>query len=209
MSEVSVRYSPTYVVSLSNNYTGEPVKSYIITYDEEAKENKALPLEYNTNLKHYNLTTKVDDMDVYQGLGPKYPSLYLENTEAEGLIVGLQSYENSMMCHYWVPVPKGMWYIYNGEVKRVPANGLYDLLTGEFVRGYEYGDDLNDYGIEWPPKDSSHRTIHENVNGQNVIFKRNQKPDLNKGFDYFDDWSYNTTDIDYLVKLIEDVDTHQ
>jgi hypothetical protein len=55
------------------------------------------------------------------------------------------------MYHYWVPVPKGLWYIYNGETLRIPANGLYDLLTGNFARGYEYGDDLNDYGIKWPP----------------------------------------------------------
>jgi hypothetical protein len=55
------------------------------------------------------------------------------------------------MYHYWVPVPKGLWYIYNGETLRIPANGLYDLLTGNFARGYEYGDDLNNYGVKWPP----------------------------------------------------------
>ena len=201
MSEITARTSPTFVISLSNDYTGEPAKHYAIAYDEEGAETKAYKLDYNTNLKQYNYTEKVNAIDEWTGGSYKYQSTYLEDAEARGLIIGLQSYENSMMCHYWVPVPKGMWYIYNGEVKRVPANGLYDLLTGEFVRGYEYGDDLNDYNIDWPPSNASSRTIYENVNGQNLIFKRNQKPDLDKGFDYFKDWTYNTTDIDYVVEL--------
>ena len=213
MSEISARYTPTYMVSLSNNYTGEPSKYYTITYDNDKGRYKAVKVEYNTNLKQYNFTQKVDNLyenEDTEPYLPKYSWIDLDDgARAKGLIVGLQSYENSMMCHYWVPVPKGMWYIYNGETKRVPANGLYDLLTGQFVRGYEYGDNLKDYGVEWPPAGSAHQVIRENVNGQNLIFKRNQKPDLNKGFDYFKDWSYNTTDIDYLVKLTEDIDTHQ
>jgi hypothetical protein len=37
-----------------------------------------------------------------------------------------------MMIHYWVPVPKGLYYKYDGVDLRIPENGMFDLLTGDF-----------------------------------------------------------------------------
>ena len=208
MSEVTARYSPTFVVGLSNGYTGEPLTSYMAV--QATSGSPVQKIEYNTNLKHHNFTTKVDDMDKLNNAGTAYlyKSVNLKTAEANGLIVGLQSYENSLMCHYWVPVPKGLWYIYNGETLRIPTNGLYDLLTGEFARGYEYGDNLNDFGITWPPSVPSDNHQILSVDGQNLIFLKNQKPDLNKGFYYFEDWFYNTTDIDYIIQVDQATSTY-
>ena len=49
-----------------------------------------------------------------------------------GVVYEVISYYDFMMIHYYVPVPKGLWYRYNGETLRIPDNGLFDLLTGEF-----------------------------------------------------------------------------
>jgi hypothetical protein len=70
------------------------------------------------------------------------------------------------MYHYWVPVPKGLWYIYNGETLRIPANGLYDLLTGEFARGYEYGDTL-----VYPDAATDKKAYNNKVNNQLIFLK--------------------------------------
>ena len=202
MSEYSARYSPTHVIGIYNDYTGEPTTSYMRV--DTTGGSPIQQIEYNTNLKNHNFSTKVHDLDAWNTDRNEYwyNRITLNKAPAEGLIKGIQSYENSMMCHYWVPVPKGLWYIYNGETLRIPANGLYDLLTGAFVRGYEYGDNLPDYGITWPPAIShSGARIYEDVDGQNLIFLKNQRPELDKGFYYFEDWFYNTTDVDYIIQI--------
>ena len=200
MSEHNGRFSPTHVVSIYNDYIGEPATSYMRVGTTGGSPIQKI--EYNTNLKNHNFTTEVSDLDATGSTNVDflYNKITLSRASASGLIKGIQSYENSMMYHYWVPVPKGLWYIYNGETLRIPANGLYDLLTGTFVKGYEYGDDLNDYGITWPPSIAYDAARIYNVDGQNLIFLKNQKPDLNQGFYYFEDWFYNTTDVDYIVQ---------
>lgn len=208
LSEYTARYSPTHVIGIHNDYIGEPLTSYMRV--STTTGSPVQKIEYNTNLKHHNFTPKVDNTDAWNSSGTDYyyDRLALKKAPVSGLIKGIQSYENSMMYHYWVPVPKGLWYIYNGETLRIPANGLYDLLTGNFVRGYEYGDDLNDHGIKWYPNvpSDNHRII--NTDGQNLIFLNNQRPDLNKGFYYFDDWFYNTTDVDYIIQVVQNTNTY-
>ena len=53
---------------------------------------------------------------------------------AHGAIYGIKSFYQNMLIHYFVPVPKGMYYTYNGTSLRIPENGLFDLLTGTFRR---------------------------------------------------------------------------
>lgn len=205
LSEYASRYSPTHVIGIRNDYTGEPLTSYMRVSDK-AGESPIEKIEYNTNLKNHNFTTKVSSIGNIPAGNNYYERIDLEKAPLEGLIKGIQSYENSMMYHYWVPVPKGLWYIYNGETLRIPANGLYDLLTGNFARGYEYGDDLNNYGV--PPGAIINWYQALKNDGQNLIFLNNQEPDLNQGFYYFEDWFYNTTDIDYIIQIDQATNTY-
>ena len=207
-SEYQGRYSPTHVVGIANEYIGEPLVSYVRT--GASAGSPVQKIEYNTNLKNHNFTYKVSNLNAVNSAGTDYlyETVSMKKAAASGLIKGIQSYENSMMYHYWVPVPKGLWYIYNNEVLRIPANGLYDLLTGQFARGYEYGDDLNNYGMKWPPNIPHDYATILNTDGQNLIFLKNQQPDLNKGFYYFEDWFYNTTDIDYIVQIDQTTNTY-
>jgi hypothetical protein len=56
-----------------------------------------------------------------------------------GIIYKIASYNNFEMIHYWIPVPKGMWYRYNGETLRIADNGLFDLLTGTLATSFRRG----------------------------------------------------------------------
>ena len=202
LSEHTARYSPTYVIGIKNDYTGEPY-SYYMRNDTTVKDG-VQKIEYNTNLKNSNYTQMVNKMNWWDSSGfyHEYKELNLSKSELKGIVCGVQSYENSLMYHYWVPVPKGLWYIYNGETLRIPANGLYDLLTGEFARGYQYGDTL-----VWPDAATDTRAYNNKVDNQ-LIFLKNQKPDLNNGFYYFEDWFYNTTDIDYIIQVDQSTNTY-
>jgi hypothetical protein len=39
-----------------------------------------------------------------------------------------------------VPVPKGLWYKYNGKDMRITDNGLFDIITGDFRRNWRQED---------------------------------------------------------------------
>jgi hypothetical protein len=68
---------------------------------------------------------------------------------------------------------------------------MFDLLTGQFVRGYKLTD-----GTAYDDDGNSSR-LHSD--GKNLIFLRDQKPVIGEEHDYFDNWTYDTTDIDYIV----------
>lgn len=47
-----------------------------------------------------------------------------------GVYHGVRSYLNGILEHYYVPVPKGMWYEWDGVKSQITGNGLFDLITG-------------------------------------------------------------------------------
>ena len=93
-----------------------------------------------------------------------------KNKNASGMSAAL--YQNFWAQHYWVPVPKGYWYKFNGEDLRIPSNGWYDLMTGSFV-----------------------------ASTGSTIYFRNQIVGVDEKYDYFKNWDYVSNDIDYIVKV--------
>lgn len=198
------RESPTAVFGFAQPYEGRPYQHYI--WDEDIK-NKIIPLNDTTNLKGYNnLQTK---RPTYQptpgGSYSQVGDVSLIQT-FRGLIYGAQSYETFMLQHWWVPVPKGMWYRFNGQELRIPDNGLFDIMTGNFKTNFRKGD-----GYTPTDKTSSGTTVYPSYieDGKDYIFFRNQKPVIGTEFNYFDDWFYQTTDIDYIVKTNADINTYE
>ena len=194
------RQNLTGVVGISNVYKGQPWTYY--TWKNKTK------IEDTTNLNSYGLlyTEKPTynnggtlysydgDIDLTSGYswGPDNQGPLLK-----GVIHKAQSYEFFEMAHYWIAVPKGLWYTYNGVEKRIPDNGLFDLMTGEFRDGYKQADgyigvfgSYNNYAYnKWM------------ADGITLVYLKDQEVNINYPFNYFDSWSYNTTDIDYIVKV--------
>ena len=184
------RKSPTAVYGFSNVYEGKPYDYYIYQDDKNIK----IPIYSNTNLEGYNRLA--------EGAGAAI-SL---NSTSRGILYGAQSYQNFLMKHWWVPVPKGLWYKYNGIDLRIPENGMLDILTNRFERDYRKED-----GPIEVFRDSFGNLISYTVkdDGHSYIFKRNQAPIIGTHFDYFETWTYESTDVDYIVQVNSAADTFQ
>jgi hypothetical protein len=125
---------------------------------------------------------------------------------ARGLVYGVQSYETFLLKHWWVPVPKGLWYKFNGVDLRIPKNGLIDLMTGRFERAYIKAD--GPISGDYDYFNSYHRASYVS-DGKDYIFLRNQRPVIADQFDYFKNWYYDTQEIDYIVQTANKTDTFQ
>ena len=194
------RQNLTGVMGISNVYKGQPWTYY--TWKNKTK------IEDTTNLNSYGQLYK--EKPSYNNGGSLYyydgdielTSGYSWDTNNQGpLLKGVihkaQSYEYFEMAHYWIAVPKGLWYTYNGVEKRIPDNGLFDLMTGQFKDGYKqadgyigaFGSYSNNYYNKWM------------ADGITLVYLKDQPVDVNYPFNYFDSWTYDTTDIDYIVKV--------
>jgi hypothetical protein len=137
---------------------------------------------------------------------------YAFGTALSGVLHKAQSFEYYEMVHYWVPVPKGLWYRFNGEDLRIPDNGMFDLMTGEFRRGYKTSD-----GSIGTVRDGYFDRTYINYNkdefnvyredGMNLIYLNRKRPDYSHPFNYFDGWTYSTTDIDYIIQTTSTANT--
>lgn len=121
---------------------------------------------------------------------------------AHGAIYGIKSFYQNMLIHYFVPVPKGMYYTYNGTSLRIPENGLFDLLTGTFrqcVSAQEAQAFANSVK-------SSYATVEGTaVPGIAYIYPRHSEITGQLTYTIFDTWDYTTQDIDNIVRLPADV----
>ena len=198
------RESPTTVFGFSQGYEGRPYQYYL--WDEQKK---LVAINETTNLNGYNNLIE-GARPTYQptpgGSYFSYPYVGLTGNSFRGLICGAQSYEAFMLKHWWVPVPKGLWYRFNGEDLRVPDNGLLDIMTGKFADNYKMSDgpigsDTNSNGVSTP------YSLY--ADGKDYVFFRNQKPVIGTEFNYFDNWFYNTTEIDYIVKTTAAANTYE
>ena len=198
------RESPTTVFGFAQPYEGRPYQYYI--WDEDI-ENKIIPLNETTNLKGYNnLQIK---RPMYQPItGGSYREIgdVSLNQRFRGLIYGAQSYETFMLQHWWVPVPKGMWYKFNGKNLQMPDNGLFDIMTGDFRANFRKND-----GYKPVASTTSGNTYYASYleDGKDYIFLRNQRPVIGTEFNYFDDWYYQTSNINYIVKTTEKINTYE
>ena len=198
------RKSPTVVFGFGQVYEGRPYQHYI--WDEDIT-NRVIPIYDTTNLDGYNnlQTTRATYQPVPGGSWHNVGDIGLTQS-FRGLIYGAQSYETFVMQHWWVPVPKGLWYKFNGEDLRIPDNGLFDIITGDFRANFRKGD-----GYAPTDQSANGTTVYPKyyADGKEYVFFRNQKPVIGTEFNYFDNWFYQTTDIDYIVKTTADADTHE
>lgn len=196
------RNSPTAVYGFAQPYEGQGY-NYYIYYDTE---NKNIPIYYNTNLKGYNrLQTEYATTRPTQGSSntQEIPDSSLKGY-SRGIIYGAQSYQNFLLKHWWVPVPKGLWYKYNGIDLRIPDNGLLDIMTGRFETSYKmYEGPINEYTDSF----GSDHTYTPYADGANYIFKRNQQPIIGEHFDYFESWDYVAQDVDYIIQTTAETPT--
>ena len=184
-----------YVNGVKNNLEGQKWDYYIPdTNSEKVKITNSL------NLKNYTLERNSDEK--YNGLNEISYDRDKWNVFA-GILHKIQSYENFEMIHYWTPVPKGLWYIFNGEERRIPDDGMFDILTGEFIGGYKqtYGSSA-DVG---PDSSGSYHPVTPIADGKNLIFLTDTRVNPDQPFNYFDEWYYESSDIDYIAQINSDI----
>ena len=204
------RNSPTSVYGISNGYNGQPWDYFIGNNLEKITDITKLSghNQLRENYPTQNVGGSLRRYDGYIQLDGDYSTTASDyGTALIGIIHKAQSFENFEMKHYWVPAPKGLWYTFNGKEERIPENGLFDILTGEFRQGYKTtnGSIGTVRGGYWEdPKVVNYGREQFNeylADGINLIYLKDEVPDYNHPFNYFDDWHYATTDIDYIVKV--------
>ena len=215
----SHRQSPSAVFGFGNKYLNKPERYYAVK-----GQNSFDRIYDNTNLNNYEIP--------YDRVGPHQTrfgniipeeyhlnkcDLYDHSSNRDfynyylGVIYDLISYRNFKIIHYWTPVPKGLWYNYAGEQKRVPDNGMLDLMTGEFETGYRRkgrpaGKEYAIYYSEASSTDNGHENyVTPTKDAQELIFLRNDRIEADNAYDYFKDWHYNSTNCDYYVEATEDI----
>jgi len=117
------------------------------------------------------------------------------------------SYYDFMMIHYWIPVPKGLWYKYNGEELRIPDNGLFDLLTGDFKTTFR-ANNPDDIALI-PDTGASARWQGGAVgDGEAFIYLRNQ--DINKAdaYNFFTGWEYEVANVNFIKRVINATESY-
>lgn len=204
------RESPSAVIGKGNYYTNKPFEYYVAYTNAENSQVSGrerlwnyLTLEKITdefNLNGYNRLIEDESVNAAENrVAMKNRATmagaaqYNNNSEFRypffnrGILYESISYDKEMMIHYWVPVPKGLWYNYDGEVDlRIPENGMFDLLTGQVATCYAAGDTLP-YQYDGYSTASTYSNNHF-ADGKSYIFLRNQRVDTSNAFNYFEDW---------------------
>ena len=150
----------------------------------------------NTNLNGYYDFTFFDDFYTqyggksgYGSSGAKYtygkifgPSMgsVVVPKNTYGSVLSITAYDNFLMTSYWVPVPKGLWYKWHNQDLQIPENGWFDIITGAFKQSVD-----------------------------SVIYTLKQTNGEGDVFDYFENWDYNTSEIDYVVSIAKDSQTYE
>lgn len=182
------RPETTYVFGHGNNKTGLKENYYL---------DDGTQIFNNTNIRNHYGLSKFDEAYVQYGKKGKvsdgggimsyfdkiyeadiYTITVPKDKNASAISVAL--YQNFLAQHYWVPVPKGYWYKFEGQDLRIPSNGWYDLITGQFVESPE-----------------------------SVIYFLNQTVGVDEKYDYFKHWFYEANDIDYIIQVNEETATYQ
>lgn len=175
------RPSPTVVLGFGNEYLNKESRFYLLTKTAgDWGMSEWLRMYDNTNLKGYSAA---------RGSANSYD---LTNGIISGVIYDNVSYENFIMIHYWVPAPKAIRYNWNGQEYRMPDNGLFDLLTGDFARSYR----LTDGSVTFRGQ-----TVQPTNDGKDLILLRNQELNENNAFDYFTNKGFEYETINAVYKM--------
>lgn len=141
----------------------------------------------NTNLNDHNAFSIFDEIYENNKNNSAYkkvistnisPLIVPSNDSASAMSIAM--YDNFLMSKCWVPVPKGYWYKWNGQDLRIPSNGWFDIITGNFITSVD-----------------------------SKIYLRKSNPLTDVSFDYFDNWFYNTSEIDYIVQVPAETATYE
>ena len=174
------RPETTFVFGHGNAKTGLKEKYYL---------DDGTQIFNNTNIEgHYGLSVFDDLYEEYGDRGPEtsgtttvtyYSDPYSATIQpvtvpvssvASAISVAL--YQNFLAQHYWIPVPRGCWYKFGGADYRIPENGWYDLITGDFKKS-----------------------------AGSTIYLLNQTVGVDEKYDYFKNWHYTANDVDYIVQI--------
>lgn len=172
----------TFVAGVGNRPLGTPITYYVEEEASNANNFNNIELVDSTNLKdRYALDSADEVYEKYKNsTGNKRSNIgpYIHKAKIYGTTHQFMSYTQSSLTSYWIPVPKGMWYKFNGEDKRIENNGFFNLITGDTY----YSDNIN-------------------------IFLMNDT-EMVEPFNYFDDWFYSTTDVDYIIQANANINTY-
>jgi hypothetical protein len=199
------RSSPTLVLGIGNEYLNKEPRYYLLKDQAQSMyDSDWLRMYDNTNLKGYALGR--GSADRYLMTADPYSNSVIGGSDdyqhLSGIIYDNIAYENFMMIHYWVPVPKGVRYNWNGQEERMPDNGLFDLLTGDFARSYR----LTDGAIK--PSSSYSGTLQPTRDGKDLIFLRNQEINENNAYNYFANKEFEYETINSIYKISTDTQTY-
>lgn len=129
------RNTTNVVVGVQDVYTQKPFSYFY--WDPDT--NKFELIKDNTNLYNKYAFKAFDDSltdikDTPYPYNTRYAGIECVDMAA-GRVIGYNAslYKNLTLEDYWTPVPKGNWYRFNGEDLRIPENGWYNLMTGEFL----------------------------------------------------------------------------
>jgi hypothetical protein len=172
----------TFVAGVGNRPLGTPITYYVEEEASNANNFNNIELTDATNLKNrYALDSADEVYEKYKGsMGNKRNNIgpYIHKAKIYGTTHQFMSYTQFNLTSYWIPVPKGMWYKFNGEDKRIENNGFFNLITGDTY----YSDNIS-------------------------IFLMNDT-EMVEPFNYFDDWFYSTTDVDYIIQANANINTY-
>lgn len=91
----------------------------------------------------------------------------------------IKAYNSSnVLQHYFIAVPKGLWYKWDDEWQQMSGDGMFDLMTGDLIS--------DDPGC---------------VFRYNFRTTKGQEP-IDYKFDYFEGWQYDETSMNYQLYKI-------
>ena len=188
------RYSPTGVAGIGNAYENREIDYY--AYGLKTK------LQDATNITNYHYDppipqSSIDNNTYTQDELATLNASALDELWCRGVIYDAIGYYDNMMIHYYVPVPKGLRYRYNGANLRIPENGLFDLLTGEFKGNFKAADYTGQVNNPLFPAGFENITM----DGKDFVFLRNQQINETDAYDIFQGWQYTTISNPALFKV--------
>lgn len=180
------------IVNISNKRSRNKSICQIAGNDLTKWENeKPVFSDSTVSMKDPELIVDINQINVGDGVYRQigYSSYTLETYNTNNIIYYIKSWKNYYLEHYYVPLPKGYWLPTGGQMKN---NGFYDLITKTVIDSFA----PLEYGIT--DSDSSLSVSRREMKLPN-IYKLHTAAE-GDSYDFFNNWEYNTDDVDYIVK---------
>lgn len=210
------RNTATAVFGLKDVYGGDNKYHYFAeVYNTDTGKTTVDEITSTYNVKN-GYTPLADTSYTYRtsssGINFTQDSISLSNKKMfSGIFHSIRVYQSFMLVHYWIAMPKGAWYTFNGVELQMPDNGLYDICSGEFVRSYRLGDSTfvsQNSTNAYTDLSVSANNVHMTDDGKDYIFLMNQNPNDYNEYYYFQNWVYNKTSTRGLLITTDKVQTY-